>query len=178
MRRIATLLVGALWLVGCAPESERVEERPRDDSRRTAVDVDATRLVYVPVYSHVHYGARRRIELAANLTVRNTDPERPILLTYVGYYDSSGALVRDYVTESTKIGPMASVVFLVEERDRTGGVGANFLVEWTAEEEVSDPVIESVMLGTGGAQGISFISEGRPVERRAPARPPPSPEAP
>lgn len=95
-------------------------------------------------------------------------PARRPSVRDVGYSDSAGDLVRDYVSRPTTIGPMASVDFLVEERDRTGGVGANFLVEWTADGPVSVPVIETVVLGTGGAQGVSFITGGRPVERRDP----------
>ncbi len=57
-------------------------------------------------------------------------------------------------------------------------MGANFLVEWTADGLVSPPVIETVMLGTGGAQGVSFITEGRPVERRDPTRPTEAPGTP
>lgn len=180
LRRTLAILVGGLWLCGCAPEAERVEEEPPAGPPATALDVegDSTRLVYVPVYSHVQYRARRQIELAATLSVRNTDPDRPITLVYVGYYDNAGDLVRDYVSRPTAIGPMASVDFLVEERDRTGGVGANFLVEWTADGPVSAPVIETVMLGTGGAQGVSFITEGRPVERRDPTRATEAPRTP
>jgi hypothetical protein len=51
---------------------------------------------------------------------------------------------------------MASADYLVEERDRSGGVGANFLVEWTSKEAVSQPIIEAVMIGNG----VSFVSRG------------------
>jgi hypothetical protein len=61
---------------------------------------------------------------------------------------------------------MASTDFVVNKSDSSGGAGANFIVEWAADKEVSEPVIEAVMIGTQSTQGISFISPGRVVKNR------------
>jgi hypothetical protein len=45
-----------------------------------------------------------------------------------------------------------------------GGVGANFIVEWIAEKEVSEPVVEAVMISAASNQGISFVSPGRIIK--------------
>lgn len=55
----------------------------------------------------------------------------------------------------------------MREDDSRGGAGANFLVDWGAEQPISEPVVEAVMIGTASQQGISFISPGRVVGRRA-----------
>jgi hypothetical protein len=75
-------------------------------------------------------------------------------------------MIRSYVDESILLAPLASRSFIVAESDRTGGVGANFIVEWSALETVSDPVVEAVMISTASNQGISFVSRGivvRPI---------------
>ncbi|MBO6575209.1 MAG: DUF3124 domain-containing protein [Rhodothermales bacterium] len=121
-------------------------------------------LMYVPAYSHIfHRNASRQIDLAVTLSVRNSDPEYSITVNHIGYYDDNGALVRDYATEPIVLGPLSSRAFVVDESDRTAGVGANFLVEWRAEDSVSAPVVEAVMISTASAQGITFVSRGFPV---------------
>ena len=62
---------------------------------------------------------------------------------------------------------MASTNFVVPENDQTGGSGANFIVEWIAETEVFEPIIEAVMVSTASQQGLSFISVGRVIESKS-----------
>lgn len=128
------------------------------------IDDDVGQTVYVPVYSHVyHRDGSQEFNLTATLSIRNTDLDHAIIITAVRYYDSAGELVRRYLEQPLGLAPLASGAFVVEERDRAGGVGANFIVEWQAEAEVSPPIIEAVMISTASAQGISFVSRGRVV---------------
>ncbi|MDR8391232.1 DUF3124 domain-containing protein [Aliifodinibius sp. S!AR15-10] len=120
--------------------------------------------VYVPVYSHIYQlDHRKTFNLTATLSFRNSDMQHPITLKKVYYYDSKGSLVHKYLDQPQTIGPLASTSFVVEEEDLRGGVGANFLVLWESEEQVSHPIIEAVMISTSQQQGISFVSEGRAI---------------
>lgn len=131
--------------------------------------VAAGQTVYVPVYSHVYTADNAEpLNLAATLFVRNTDPGRPIVLTRVEYFDSGGKSVRNFLPKPLKIGPMASADFFVKESDVSGGASPSFIVEWVATESPSDPVVESVMIGTSGTQGISFTGAGRVVRSHKP----------
>ena len=106
-------------------------------------------VVYVPVYSHIfHQDGSREVDLAATLSARNTDPERALTVASVAYYDSGGRPVREHLSGPTALGPLDTRSFVVEERDRMGGVGANFLVSWSAEVAVSKPVVEAVTIST------------------------------
>ena len=49
---------------------------------------------------------------------------------------------------------------------RFGGLGANFIVEWVAQTEVSEPVIEAIMIGSSFQQGISWISPGKVIKNQ------------
>jgi hypothetical protein len=125
--------------------------------------------IYVPIYSHIYIRDKSRvINLAATLSIRNTDPQNPIRITSARYYDTHGALVKDYVSSPLLLRPMASTDFVVAEDDMSGGVGANFIVEWDAGVEVTAPVVEAVMISTASQQGISFVSAGRVIKDRAP----------
>lgn len=125
--------------------------------------------IYVPVYSHVFTSDDARpFRLAVTLSVRNTDADRPIVLTSVRYYDRDGQLVRDFLESPLRFSPLATMDFFVEESDTTGGSSASFVVEWVADASVTSPVVEAVMIGTASTQGISFVSPGRVVSGQPP----------
>ena len=122
-------------------------------------------IIYVPVYSHIYYQDQQRvIDLAVTLSIRNTDGKQAIRIDAVLYYDSDGNLVRSYLEEPLPLGAMASTAFVVDEDDRTGGVGANFIVAWSSDAQPTPPVVEAVMISAASAQGISFVSVGRVLE--------------
>lgn len=119
------------------------------------------RLVYVPVYSHVYYGDQeKQILLTAILSIRNPDQTRPLTISKVDYYNSQGRLVKSYLSQPLILKPMAATRFIVPQSDRSGGFGASFLVRWRADAKVTPPLMEGVMIGTAGQQGISFTSRG------------------
>jgi hypothetical protein len=123
-------------------------------------------LVYVPVYSHVYYGDyERKILLTGILSIRNTDPSHAITIVKADYYDSDGNLIKSYLSPPITLKPLASTRFVVKESDTKGGSGANFLVQWRAETEVNEPIMEGVMIGTAGQQGISFTSRGKALKK-------------
>ena len=132
-----------------------------------AQELSKGQLVYVPIYSHVYYGDRERtILLTGILSVRNTDPGQAITLLQVDYYDSEGKLLRKYITQPVTLGPLGSTRFIVKTSDTAGGSGANFLVRWKAEAPVNEPILEGVMIGASGQQGISFTSRGVAIKEK------------
>lgn len=121
--------------------------------------------VYIPVYSHIYQkNAQRTFNLTATLSIRNTDLSSSITVSKVYYYDSKGNLVQKYLDSPQKIAPLSSISYVVEEDDLRGGVGANFLLLWEAEEVVKQPIIESIMISAAQNQGISFVSVGRVIQ--------------
>lgn len=122
-----------------------------------------SRRTYVPAHSHVYGGEGEPLLLTVTLAVRNTDPDHAIRIHSARYYDTSGKLLKDFLAKPLRIGPLATVEYLVSESDTAGGSGANFIVEWTAAENVNAPIIEAVMIGASGGQGISFVQQGREI---------------
>lgn len=132
------------------------------------VKIVAGQTVYVPVYSHIYaWEQNLTVNLTATLSVRNSDLTHPIIVVSVSYYDSRGKLVRDYLEQPIELEPLASTDFVVDQEDTSGGSGAAFVVEWVAQQKVSLPVIEAVMINASGNQGISFVSSGRVIKSRA-----------
>ena len=124
-----------------------------------------SRTVYVPAYSHVYSHGGQPYLLEVTLNVRNTDPKSNLTLTRADYYDTRGKLLRRYITTPRKLTALESDSFVVEKADYEGGSGANFIVEWSAEGPISEPVIEAVMIGVDPDYQISFVRNGVPVER-------------
>jgi hypothetical protein len=164
------LLIFVIFLMGCASETDNNPAAPPDSTMPVsieALEIVSGQTIYVPAYSEIYFWNNRKINLAITLSVRNTDLQHPIVLTSVRYYDTHGELVREYLPQATQLGAMASTDFFVDEHDDAGGVGANFIVEWVAEEPVHEPVVEAVMLSSASNQGISFISPGRVISQTA-----------
>jgi hypothetical protein len=122
--------------------------------------------IYVPFYSQLYQvGGESALDLAGTLSIRNTSETESIIVAQVRYYNTGGKLVKDCIPKNAlKLAPMATTEFEVQRSDRTGGSGANFIVEWVAEKEVSDPVVESIMITASGTQGYTFLSQGRVIE--------------
>lgn len=137
---------------------------PREARGAVIVSPSRGQTVYVPAYSHIYTGDRQRpFYLTATLSIRNTDPVGSIVLHSADYYETSGKLLKRYLARPILLRPLASVRYVVDESDKSGGSGASFLVRWSASAPVSAPVVETVMIGTGMQQGISFTSRGQAI---------------
>lgn len=168
--RFGVVIVAVLLLLGCDEWPPAGTAGPPPETTLVAIDAApadpvAGQVLYVPVYSHIYMvDFRRDFNLAVTLAIRNTSLEHPIVITSARYYDDHGTVIREFVSGPHRLDPMASTEIVIAESDRTGGSGANFIVEWVAADPVPDPVVETVMIGTVGQQGISFLSTGRVVE--------------
>jgi hypothetical protein len=130
--------------------------------------LSAGQTVYVPIYSHIYSGLKGRpFNLAATLSIRNTDPQHSIRLVSVKFYDSEGKLVKEYLDKPAELKAMASTRYILTEADTGGGSGANFLVIWKSQTKINPPLIEGVMIGTRSGQGISFVSRGQVIKNES-----------
>jgi hypothetical protein len=178
------VLVGGILTSGCQPE--RPPQPPsapaaavtdttnaaRPDT--TMADADYLRTtvgqtLYVPVYGHIYYShGDRAVNLTVTLSIRNTDPDLAIRVTAVDYHETDGTLVQRYLDAPRRLGPLATTEIVIDEHDNRGGSGANFIVEWDAAQPVTPPLVESVMISTASAQGLSFNIPARVIRERSP----------
>ncbi|MBL0224558.1 MAG: DUF3124 domain-containing protein [Geobacteraceae bacterium] len=162
VRITGAFLSTALWLA--------VAMLPTQGWSSTAdIRLSQKQTVYVPVYSNIISGPRKRpLPLEATLAIRSTDPAASLRITAIDYYDTDGRLVRRHLKRPQLLGPLASTDVHIEERDMSGGFGANFIVRWEADRIINAPVIECVMIGASGGQGISFVSPGQEIREGTP----------
>jgi hypothetical protein len=162
--KVKVYAVFLLILLGaCSPAIDK-ETNHHSSYHFSSVDktsVAQSELVYVPIYSDIFYvDARHTFPLTATLSIRNTSFKDSLYVFSIDYYNSKGEKVRRYNESTLLVKPMESVEFVVENKDDSGGVGANFVVEWGGESDVQRPYFQGIMIGTMGQQGISFTTEG------------------
>jgi hypothetical protein len=120
--------------------------------------------IYVPAYSHIYSGNRESpFLLTVTLSIRNIDPHHPIKIILVDYYETQGKLLKKYIDTPLILKPLESLRYIIPESDKSGGSGANFMVEWKSDKSVNPPIVESIMIGTQNQQGVSFTSRGRVI---------------
>lgn len=120
--------------------------------------------LYVPAYSHIYSGDNEKpFLLTITLSIRNIDINQPITITKVDYYETQGDLLKKMLGTSVTLKPLESMRYVIPQKDKTGGSGANFIVEWEAVDYVNPPIVETIMIGTQAQQGISFTSRGHPI---------------
>jgi len=120
--------------------------------------------IYVPAYSHIYSGNNERpFLLTVTLSIRNIDPKHQIRITIIDYYETQGKRLKKYLDKPVILNPLESLRYIIPERDKSGGSGANFIVEWKSDKFVNPPIVESIMIGTQTQQGISFTSRGQVI---------------
>lgn len=123
--------------------------------------------LYLPIYSHVWHGdvdkqgRPTKTLVSVSVSIRNTDPVRPIRVTSAQYYDTNGARLKDYVPQPQTIAPMGTLEIFVPRSDDSGGSGANFVIKWKAEQPTSEPVVEAFHANLPVGRSIAFTSTAR-----------------
>jgi len=116
--------------------------------------------IYVPAYSHIYSGNKGfQSLLAVTLSIRNTNLNHAIEILSVDYYETQGKLLKRYISSPVILNALGSTRYTIPQKDKTGGSGANFIVQWKADRPVNTPIVEAIMIGSRA----SFISRGQAI---------------
>lgn len=120
--------------------------------------------IYVPAYSHIYIGNDERpFLLTVTLSIRNIDPHKSMKVVAADYYETQGKLLKHFFSAPVTLGPLESIRYVIPEKDKVGGSGANFIVQWESDTLMNSPIVESIMIGAASGQGISFTSRGQEI---------------
>jgi hypothetical protein len=139
-------------------------------SALAAAKLVKSQTIYIPSYSNVISGPPiyMVVPLRANLVIHNTDPAQAITLARIDEYDTEGKKVSSYLTAPVVLNPLGAMRVVVKESKKEAeGLGANFIIQWHAEKKVTEPIIECLIIGSLGAQGFSFTTQGRITQEQA-----------
>ena len=161
-----------LTMVSCTNPDPNTDTTGEDELEALEIhrELDVNRfnlkeLVYVPIYSDIYADMlNQNLLLAATLSIRNTSLKDSLFVDHLQYYDTHGNLVRDFLDETIGLPPMATVNYVIEEEDITGGAGANFLVSIYAKRKNMTPIIQAVMVHHSGNKGFAFTTDGYSID--------------
>lgn len=159
-----SVIVFSLIFISCTEErEEKYKDLTFSEYSETFIPYDSLEFkkrAYVPVYSHIYHGSKgANILLTATLSIRNTSFKDSLYVKRIDYFDSKGNLLKNYVDQLILLEPMHALEFIVEEKEDKGGTGANFVVDYGYDSPFINPLIQAVMIGTSGQQGISFLTQ-------------------
>lgn len=96
--RLICLVLALIFLTACTPSEVSpppIVSSPKLVTLEPNFQAATGQTIYVPIYSHIYYENREKsFDLAATLSIRNTDLTSPMIVTAVRYYDTNGKLLR------------------------------------------------------------------------------------
>lgn len=165
MKNLIILLLVGIVLISCESNKEVSSLNPENWGKRTISKKLSDSLVsgttYLSVYSQIYGMTEHRThDLTATISMRNTNRKDTIFIRKAEYFNTKGDLIRSYFNRPIFLAPMETVEIVIDEIDKEGGTGANFLFEWTIKQTSNEPFFEGIMISTSGQQGLSFSTHG------------------
>jgi hypothetical protein len=164
MRKVATvfaltLLAAPSVLAQPYPLPDSVADLPRDP-------LTIRGRLYVPAQSSLLIrDADTRLDFSVTLSIQNTSEKEALVVERVDYFDVAGQPIEKYLPKPIALKPYGAIQIVVPQRDIRGGLGANFIVDWSLSSSIDEPFVEAIMIGGSGTQGYSFVSVGRRLSR-------------
>jgi len=171
---ILTLFCAIVLFFSCQDPNPNLDKKGQDEFKalevQRAIGEDEQNfqdIIYVPIYSDL-YGDQQnqKILLAATLSIRNTSYTDSIFVSKIDYFNTGGKLVRSYLENMISLPPMATINYVIEKDDDTGGHGANFIVELSSKNKNVRPLIQAIMVSHTGNKGFSFSTDGYSIKNK------------
>jgi hypothetical protein len=116
---------------------------------------------YLPIYSEIYQRNQNfTFDLTATVSMRNISLKDTIYIYTADYYNTHGELIHKYLDHPVFVRPMETIEIVVDEDDKKGGTGGNFVFDWAVNKNSLTPFFEAVMISTTGQQGLSFTTHG------------------
>lgn len=165
MRYLSIFYVLVFVFSSCEKDKEISSINPVNwEKRRVSNDIDDSLQIgksYLPVYSEIYSESEHlTINLTATVSLRNINTDESIYLSKASYYNTKGDLIRTYFDYPIYLRPLETIEIVIDEKDTSGGPGANFVFEWAIEDSLHEPFFEAVMISTIEQLGISFTTQG------------------
>lgn len=165
MKTLVNLLLFLFLLAACREPAEYEDYAPIDwESKKTELSgTDSLTFgkTYLPVYSHIYDRYEHKtFDLTITISMRNISVSDTLYLLRADYYNTGGENIRQYVRFPVQVLPMETLEIIIEQDDKEGGSGANFLFDWAIRNGEHAPLFEAVMISTYGGQGLSFSTRG------------------
>ena len=129
--------------------------------------------LYLPIYSHLYHGdvhprtgKPSETLVSTHISIRNTDPAAGMKVISARYYNTEGKQLREFLPKPQVIPPLGTHELYVPRSDSSGGSGANFIIDWTAEKPINPPIVEALHADIREARTLLFVTTARPIQKR------------
>lgn len=129
--------------------------------------------LYLPIYSHLYHGdvnprtgKPSETLVSTHVSIRNIDPALSVTIVSARYYNTDGKLLREFLAKPQAIPPLGTFELYVPRSDSSGGSGANFIIDWTAERPANPPLVEALHADIREARTLLFVTTARPIQTR------------
>ncbi|WP_405605509.1 DUF3124 domain-containing protein [Polaribacter sp. Asnod1-A03] len=120
---------------------------------------------YLSIYSQIYSVSEHKTHsLTAMVSMRNTSDTDTIYLLKAEYFDTKGTSVRTYFDKTIFLAPLETTEIIIDEVDKEGGTGSNFIFEWKTPKDCPEPLFEGIMNSTKGQQGLSFSTQSKRIK--------------
>ena len=166
--KLVSLIIILLFIFSCENNKEISSVNETNWKSRTINHILSDSLIqgktYLSVYSQIYSETEHRIHnLTATVSLRNINTTDSVYIDKATYFNTHGEAIRNYFEKTIFIAPMETVEIIIDEHDKEGGTGANFVFDWRIKQNSNAPFFESVMITTSGQQGISFTTQGKTI---------------
>lgn len=127
--------------------------------------------LYLAIYSHLYHGdvhpktgKPSETLVSTHVSIRNTDPASPLKVTGARYYNTEGKLLREFLAKPQTIPPLGTYELYVPRSDSSGGSGANFIIDWSADKPINPPIVEALHADIREARTLLFVTTARPMQ--------------
>ncbi|MDO6492169.1 MULTISPECIES: DUF3124 domain-containing protein [unclassified Cellulophaga] len=166
MKNVVLLLVLVITFGSCTESKETTAASTVNWKKRNVdykiSDSLKSGKTYLSVYSQVYSQSEHTThDLTATVNMRNTSNTDTLYILNAEYFNTAGKLIRNYNSKPIYVAPMESVAIVIDEHDKEGGTGGNFVFNWKINKLTSKPLFEGVFISTKGQQGLSFVTQGK-----------------
>jgi hypothetical protein len=170
IRKVILLLSLSMVLLACQPNKFKLQYEHQNVlyiNQSDLPDLEINESVYVPAYSDLYYESyEKKTFFTVILSLRNISFTDTLYFTGINYYSSQGNLLRKYIDKVLVLRPMESMEYIVEESEKEGGTGANFVVDYSAKGTLkNEPFIESIMMGNLDNYRFAFTSPSTKINK-------------
>jgi hypothetical protein len=135
--------------------------------------LSAGQSLYLPVYSHLYHGEVNpktgkpsETLVSTHVSIRNTDMKTALKVASARYYNTEGKLLREFLAAPQTLPPLGTYELYIPRSDSSGGSGANFIIEWSAEKQINPPLVEALHADIREARTLIFVTTARPIQAR------------
>ena len=169
MNKIIAFLILLFLMMSCDKHEKKDDIDAIDWNKRTtklpANDSLIEGTTYLSTYSQIYSRTAHKTHgLTVTVSMRNTNLHDTIYIEQSDYYNTKGQLIRSYLDRPIYIAPMETVEIVIDEVDKEGGTGDNFIFRWKIKPNTNEPLFEAIMITASGQQGISFSTQGKRIQ--------------